>query len=79
MLELLMGIAEDHCWDFLSGAEADSSAEVMDTLRNAAWAQPVLRTVPAPSDLTRDDKAKLFELRFGCALHQAGIAPTTRP
>ena len=47
----------------------------MDALRGAAWAQPLLAGLPDPADLTRNHKAKLFELRFGYALHQAGIAP----
>jgi hypothetical protein len=75
MLDFSMGNREDHAWDFLSGSEAEAVDRARDELRGQAWAQPLLRDIPATADLTRADKARLFELRFARALHRAGIAP----
>ena len=66
---------EDYSFDFLSGSEAETVAAMTEALRGKSWAEPLLREIPASDDLTRNDKAKLFELRFGYALNQAGIAP----
>ena len=75
MLEFSMSNGEDHAWDFLSGSEAEAVDGARDELRGQAWAQPLLRDIPATADLMRADKARLLELRFARALHRAGIAP----
>jgi hypothetical protein len=62
-------------FDCLTGEEAAAAAAVMAALRDAPWAQPLLRNLPDPAALTHEHKAALFELRFGNSLHRAGIAP----
>jgi hypothetical protein len=47
----------------------------MAALRETAWARPLLRNLPDAPRLTHEHKASLFELRFGQALHELGIAP----
>jgi len=70
-----MSDGEDHGWDFLSGSEAEAVDGARDELRGQAWAQPLVRAIPATADLTRADKARLFELRFARVLYRAGIVP----
>jgi hypothetical protein len=62
-------------WDILTTDEAEFSQAIMRDLGEVAWAQPLLADIAATGGLTRANKAKLFELRFGYALHQAGITP----
>ncbi|HEV1992951.1 MAG TPA: hypothetical protein VGR03_01325 [Candidatus Acidoferrum sp.] len=47
----------------------------MRELRDEPWARPLLDDINATGGLTRDNKTKLFELRFGYALRHAGITP----
>jgi len=70
-----MSNVEDHGGDFLSGSEADAVEGIKDELRDQVWARPLLREVPGTGDLTRADKARLFEIRFARALYRAGVAP----
>lgn len=46
----------------------------MSELSDAPWAQPLLRAIRDSGGLCRANKTLFFELRFGYALHQAGIA-----
>jgi hypothetical protein len=62
-------------FDFLTGREADFMKSVMDELANTLWAKPLVDDIKATGGLTGDNKAKLFELRFGHSLHKAGIVP----
>ena len=39
------------------------------------WARPIINDINANGGLTHANKTRFFELRFGYALHQAGIAP----
>jgi len=65
---------EEHFWDFLSEREAVFMQKIMDELGNAQWAHPILEHIAANGGLTRHHKSLLFELRFGHAVHQQGIA-----
>src|ERR1700674_1250338 len=60
---------------FLTGREADFKKSVMDELADTPWAKPLVDDINATGGLTGDNKAKLFELRFGHSLHGAGILP----
>jgi hypothetical protein len=44
-------------------------------LRDQLWARPLLDDINANGGMTRENKGRLFELRFAYALHRAGIAP----
>lgn len=70
-----MSNGEGHNWDFLSDREAEFADAIMSDLATVAWAQPLLGEIGRHGGLTGANKAKFFELRFGYALHQAGIAP----
>ena len=70
-----MSNVEGDGWDFLSGREAEAVDGIREDLGDQPWAQQLLRQIPATADLTRADKALLFELRFAGALHRAGIVP----
>jgi hypothetical protein len=62
-------------FDFLTGAEADYVQPIMAELAGTTWAKPLLAEIEAAGGLKTENKAKLFELRFGHALQGAGIAP----
>ena len=62
-------------FDFLTGREANFTQSVMDELADTLWAKPLVDDINAAGGLTGDNKAKLFELRFGHSLHTAGILP----
>jgi hypothetical protein len=62
-------------FDFLTGAEADYVQPIMAELADTAWAKPLLAEIDAAGGLKTENKAKLFELRFGHAVHSAGVAP----
>ena len=64
---------EQHIWDRLSDLEARFVEKIIGELTGAAWAQPLLAAIRRDGGLIRTNKAKFFELRFGYALHQAGI------
>jgi hypothetical protein len=65
----------EESFDFLTGREADFTESIMEDLRTVPWAKPLLDDIAATGGLTSENRAKLFELRFGDALHKAGIAP----
>ena len=47
----------------------------MDELAQENWARPLLQEIDINGGLTRANMSRFFELRFGHALHQAGIVP----
>jgi hypothetical protein len=62
-------------FDFLTGAEAEAVQPMMTELADVRWAKPLLTDIEAAGGLKTENKAKLFELRFGHALHRAGAEP----
>ena len=62
-------------WDSLSVDEAQFVESVMGELADEPWARSLLLDINGNGGLTRVNKAKFFELRFGYALHQVGIIP----
>jgi hypothetical protein len=68
---------DEGSFDFLTGREADFMKSVIDELADTPWAKPLVDDINATGGLTGDNKAKLFELRFGHSLHKAGILQST--
>src|SRR5258705_10587106 len=66
---------DEQSFDFLTGREGDFMESVMNELADTPWAKPLVDDINATGGLTGDNKAKLFELRFGYGLHGAGIQP----
>lgn len=64
---------EERFWDFLSEREANFVDNIMRSLDDMEWARPLLADIRRNGGLTWANKAKFFELRFGYALHQAGV------
>jgi hypothetical protein len=62
-------------FDFLTGAEAEYVQPIMAELAGTTWAKPLLAEIEAAGGLKTENKAKLFELRFGHSLHGAGVTP----
>ena len=62
-------------FDFLTGAEGDYMEVVMSQLADVPWAKPLTSDIEAAGGLKGENKAKLFELRFGHELHRASIQP----
>jgi hypothetical protein len=60
-------------WDFLSEREGNFCDQIMAQVAGEAWAQPILQTINNNGGITAANKAALFELRFGYALHQTGL------
>ena len=48
---------------------------LMKKLVDVPWAKPIIDDINANGGLIGKNKAKLFELRFGNSLHEAGIEP----
>jgi hypothetical protein len=67
--------APDSFWDILSQDEADFVQAIMLELANEPWAQPIVAGINDNGGLKRENKDRLFELRFAYALHRAGITP----
>jgi hypothetical protein len=59
----------------LTSAEAVATAEAIETLRPLPWAGALLARAGERGGLTTENMATLFEVRFGRALHDCGIAP----
>jgi hypothetical protein len=59
----------------LSTEEAHFVGAIMSELSDTPWGQPLLRVIRDSGGLCWTNKTLFFELRFGYALHQAGIAP----
>ncbi len=70
-----MAKRDEHTFDFLTGREGDFMESVLDELADTPWAKPLVDNINDTGGLTGDNKAKLFELRFGYGLHRAGIQP----
>jgi len=70
-----MASRNEHTFDFLTGTEGDFMESVMKELAETPWAKPLVDDINAADGLTGDNKAKLFELRFGYGLQGAGIQP----
>lgn len=66
---------DEKCFDFLTGRESDCMESVIGELAHTPWAKPLIKDINGSGGLTGDNKAKLFELRFGHSLHKAGILP----
>ena len=49
---------------------------VMGELGGQPWAAQLIANIGEKGGLTRTNKARFFELRFGYALHRAGIVPS---
>lgn len=67
--------SDEHSWDILSDREASFVDAIMRDLVSVGWACPLLSDLNRNGGLIRANKARFFELRFGYALHQAGISP----
>ena len=59
----------------LTTAEALSTAEAIETLRPLSWTGALLARAAERGGLSTENMATLFEVRFGRALHDCGIAP----
>ncbi|MEE8371590.1 MAG: hypothetical protein V3R73_05525 [Sphingomonadales bacterium] len=68
-----MSNGEEYPWDFLSTDEAQFVKTIMCELVDEPWAGRLLRDINRNGGLTRANKARFLELRFGYALRQAGI------
>lgn len=66
---------EEDFWDFLSADEAQFVKTIMCELVDEPRVVRLLRDIKRNGGLTPANKARFFELRFGYALHQAGITP----
>ena len=67
--------ATDSFWDILSQDEADFVQAITHELASQPWAQPIVAGINDNGGLKRENKDRLFELRFAYALHRAGITP----
>ena len=65
---------DEKFWDSLSVEEAQFVDKIMRELADQTWAFPLLNQIGTDGGLTRVNKARFFELRFGYALHQIGIS-----
>lgn len=70
-----MAAPDAKTFDFLTGAEGDYMGVVMSQLADVPWAKPLISDIEAAGGLKGENKAKLFELRFGHELRGAGIQP----
>lgn len=64
---------EELSWDKLSDREARFVSRIIHDLAGTPWAGPLLTNIERGGGLNRANKTRFFELRFGYALHQAGI------
>ena len=71
-----MSSIADTFFDSFTEPEAVSAAAMMRELTGIAWAQQLLAAITAGGGLTRTNMPLFFELRFGHALHTAGIVPS---
>jgi hypothetical protein len=62
-------------FDTLSSREREIADAMIAELANDGWAQPLIKMINEGGGPTATNKARLFELRFGHALHRVGIAP----
>lgn len=59
----------------LTTAEAQSTAEAIETLRPLSWTGALLARASERGGLSTENIATLFEVRFARALHDCGITP----
>jgi hypothetical protein len=62
-------------FDFLTGAEAEAMQPIITELADVRWAKPLLADIEAAGGPKTENKARLFELRFGHSLHRVGVEP----
>lgn len=74
-----MAKRDEHTFDFLTGRESDFMESVMDELADTPWAEPLIDNISASGGLTRDNKAKLFELRLATVCIEPVSSLGTRP
>jgi hypothetical protein len=67
--------AVENFWDSLSKDAADSAQAILDKLKDKAWSSPLVASIRDNGGITRANKDRMFELRFGYALDQVGIVP----
>ena len=65
-------------FDTFAGREAERMETIMAELDGVPWAQGILRSVQQNGGLVGKNMANFFELRYGHALHKAGIAWSTK-
>jgi hypothetical protein len=61
-------------FDTFTGRESDRMETIIAELSGATWAQGILHGVKQNGGLVGKNMARFFELRFGHALHDAGLA-----
>jgi hypothetical protein len=74
MLQCLMP-SRSTFWDGLSSDEAEFMQKIMRECGDEPWAHSIILSIEENGGLAPANKSRLFELRFGYALHQAGITP----
>lgn len=62
-------------WDTLTTDEVEFVRTIIDELRDVPWVKPLLASIKHAGGFVHANKPKFFELRFGYALHGAGITP----
>lgn len=66
---------DENTFDFLTGREGDYMESIIKENAERPWAKPLVNDINGNGGLKGENKAKLFELRFGHALHKAGAEP----
>jgi hypothetical protein len=61
-------------FDTFTGREAERMETIIPELGRVSWAQGIIKDVHQNGDLVGKNMANFFELRFGHAVHEAGIA-----
>ena len=69
-----MADQQSNFFDTFTGSEAERMETIMAELDGVPWAQEILNDVQQNGGLVGKNMAPFFELRFGHALHRAGIA-----
>jgi hypothetical protein len=59
----------------LTSAEAMATAEAIEALRPLSWSAALLERAGERGGLSTNNMATLFEVRFGRALRDCGVAP----
>lgn len=62
-------------WDNLSKDETDFVESIIAEIMGHAWADPIITSIADNRGITQANKDRLFELRFGYALHREGVVP----
>lgn len=70
-----MAKPDELSFDFLTGREGEFMEKVIGELASVDWAKPIINDVEASGGLKGENKARLFELRFGYELNRKGIHP----